>query len=110
MRKKRLIELAKKNEDWIYNDVAITLSRKIFISKTQIRLIENTYLRYDLYDEITKYFSIWQYFYFNQDEIKKILVQEFWWLNRFNLAYEDWKMDALAFVFSYHLKQIIKDI
>ncbi len=109
--KKRLIELSCKNESWIYKDMARTLSEKLFISKLQIKIIR--YIpdfKYNLYEDTLKYLTIWQYFYYYQDEIKYIMMQEFWGLNKFNLANTDWKADAIAFVLSYNLDKIINDI
>ena len=109
--RKRLIELSNKKESWIYKEIAKVLSKKLFISKIQIKAIRAIPdFKYNLYDDTLQYLTIWQYFYYHQDEIKNILIQELWWLYTFNLAYEDWKADAIAFVLSYNLDKIIKDI
>jgi len=37
--KKRLVELANKNENSIYKEIANALSKKVFISKIEIKMI-----------------------------------------------------------------------
>jgi len=109
--KKRLIELSNTNESWIYKDIARTLSRRLFISKIQIKAIRNIeYFRYDLYEEILENFTTLEYFFIHLDEIIKQIENEFWWLNRFCLSCDNWRLDAITFVLSYNFDKIIKDI
>ena len=109
--KEKLIKLSNKNESWIYKEMAKALSKKLFISKLQIRIIR--YIpdfKYNLYEDMLKDFTTKQYFYCYQDEIKNTLIQEFWGLYKFNLANTNWKLDAITFVLTYNLNKIIKDI
>jgi len=109
--KKRLIELSNKNESWIYKEIARTLSKKLFISKIQIKIIRAIPdFKYNLYEKMLEDFTISEYFFIHQDEIKNTMIQELWWLYKFNLAYEDWKLDAITFILTYNLDKIIKDI
>ena len=109
--RKRLIELSNKKESWIYKDILKTLSGKLFISKLQIKVIRAIPdFKYNLYEDLIEYYTIWEYFYIHQDEIKNLLIQELWSLYTFDLSNKEWKVDAIAFVFSYNLDKIIKDI
>ena len=109
--RKRLIELSNKNENWIYKEIVKVLSKKLFISKLQIKAIRAIpHYKYNLYDKILEDFTIWEYFFIHQDEIKKLMKKEFWGLNRFCLSCDDWKLDAITFLLTYNFDKIIKDI
>ena len=57
--KKRLIELSNKNESSIYKEIAKALSKKLFISKLQIKAIRAIPdFKYNLYEDLLEYYTI----------------------------------------------------
>jgi len=109
--KKRLIELANKSESLIYKEIANTLSKKIFIAEWSIKYIKsNPFLKYNLYDSIINDLWVKKYFYVNQDEIKKLLIKDFWHYHTYCLHTTELKSKAIDYTFDYYIDKIIKEL
>ena len=108
--KDKLIELANNSKDLIYKDIAICLSKKIFINKWTI---EKSFMHRDkqdiLFDKITYNLWIEEYYFANKKEIKKIEKMWFGKYKRFDTRFYEWKFAALDYALLWHLNRIISE-
>jgi len=106
--KKRLIELANNSEDLIYKDIAICLSKKLFINKWSLKkFYYNWYKQDKLFGKITYNLWIEEYYLVHRKEIKKIEKMGFGKYKRFDTRFYEWKFAALEYALVWHINRII---
>jgi hypothetical protein len=70
----KLIELGQKSEFVLYRRLTEELAKKLFINKWYLlRLQYNMEKRYDLYDQVTKKFSLREFPYIFRKEMKRVV-------------------------------------